>query len=75
MFEKVKEMIVQYVSVEGEITEDSRFIEDLGFDSFSVMSLVGDIEDEFDVEVDEHDVAEVRTIKDMMNYIEKLQNK
>ncbi len=73
MFEKLKEMITQYVEVEGEITKDSRFIEDLGFDSFNVMSLVGDIEDEFDIEVDEHDVADVRTIGDIMAYIEKKQ--
>ena len=73
MFEKLKEMVTQYVEVEGEITKDSRFIEDLGFDSFNVMSLVGDIEDEFDIEVDEHDVADVRTIGDIMAYIEKKQ--
>lgn len=74
MFEKLKEMMLQYVQPEGEITEDSRFIEDMGFDSFSVMTLVGDIEDEFDVEIDERAVAEVRTVGDMIRYIEKLQN-
>lgn len=74
MFEKLQEMILQYVQPEGELTEDSRFIEDMGFDSFSVMTLVGDIEDEFDIELDERAVAEVRTLGDMMKYIEKLQN-
>lgn len=73
MFEKLKEMMLQYIEVEGEITEDSRFVEDLGFDSFSVMTFVGDIEDEYDVEIDERAVAEVRTVGDMIKYIEKLQ--
>ena len=74
MFEKLQELILQYVQPEGELTEESRFIEDMGFDSFSVMTLVGDIEDEFDIELDERAVAEVRTLGDMMKYIEKLQN-
>ena len=75
MFEKLKEMMLQYIEVEEDkITEDSRFVEDLGFDSFSVMTFVGDIEDEYDVEIDERAVAEVRTVGDMITYIEKLQN-
>ena len=74
MCEKLKEMMLQYIEVEeSEITEDSRFVEDLGFDSFSVMTFVGDIEDEYDVEIDERAVAEVRTVGDMIKYIEKLQ--
>ena len=75
MFEKLKEMMMQYIEIEEDnITEDSRFVEDLGFDSFSVMTFVGDIEDEYDIEIDERAVAEVRTVGDMMKYIEKLQN-
>lgn len=61
MFERLKEIMLQYIDIEeSEITEDSRFVEDLGFDSFSVMTFVGDIEDEYDIEIDERAIAEVR---------------
>ena len=37
------------------------------------MTFVGDIEDEYDIEIDERAIAEVRTVGDMIKYIEKLQ--
>ena len=50
MFEDLKEIICEYVDVAPEtIKEDSRFIEDLGFNSYDFMSMVGEIEEKFDV--------------------------
>lgn len=60
MFEELKEIICQYVDVQPEkISEDSRFIEDLGFNSYDFMSMVGEIEDHFDIEVEEREVVNV----------------
>lgn len=74
MFEKLKDMICEYVEVEKEeISEDSRFIEDLGFNSYDFMSMVGEIEDTFDVEVEEREVVNVKTVGDAVLYITKLQ--
>lgn len=74
MIEELKKMICQYVDVTPEeIFEDSRFIEDLGFNSYDFMSMVGEIEDKYDVEVEEQDVIHVKTVKDAMEYIKKLQ--
>lgn len=74
MFSKIRQLIVNYVDVDPEIiTEDSRFIEDLGFNSYMFMSMLGEIEDEFDVTVDEQEVLKLRTIGDAIAYIEKLQ--
>ena len=74
MFEELKEMICEYVDVEpGEIREDSRFVEDLGFKSYDIMSMVGEIEEHWDVEVDEREVVNVKTVKDAMEYIQSLQ--
>ena len=71
MFEELKEMICEYVEVEpGEIREDSRFVEDLGFNSYDFMSMVGEIEEHWDVEVDEREVVNVKTVKDAMEYIQ-----
>ncbi len=73
MFEEFKELICQYVDVdESQVTEDARFMEDLGFNSFDFMSLVGEVEERFDVEVEERDVVQIRTVKDAMDYIESL---
>ena len=73
MFEQLKAVIVKYVEVNEEtITPESRFMEDLGFTSFDFMSMLGELEDEFDIEVDEHEVANIRTVGEAVEYLEKL---
>jgi acyl carrier protein len=73
MFEKLVEIICNYVEVEPEqITPDSRFMEDLGFTSFDFVSMLGEIEEEFDVEVDEKDVMSIHTVQEAVDYIEEL---
>lgn len=75
MLENIKELITNYVDVDiNDITGDSRFIEDLGFNSYVFMSFLGEIEDTFDVEIDEQEVLKLRTINDAIAYIEKLQS-
>ena len=74
MFEELKEIICEYVGAEPEeIREDSRFVEDLGFNSYDFMSMIGEIEERWDVEVDEREVIHVKTVKDAMEYIQSLQ--
>lgn len=74
MLEELKEIICEYVEVEPEkISEESRFIEDLGFNSYDFMSLVGEIEDRFDVEVEEREVVNVKTVRDALEYIKSIQ--
>lgn len=73
MFEKLAALIVNYVEVEPEnIRPESRFMEDLGFTSFDFMSLLGELEDEFDVEIDQQEVADIRTVQEAVDYLEKL---
>lgn len=75
MLENIKKLITNYVDVDiNDITRDSRFIEDLGFNSYVFMSFLGEIEDTFDVEIDEQEVLKLRTINDAITYIEKLQS-
>lgn len=74
MLEELREIICQYVDVTPEkVTEDARFIEDLGFNSYDFMSMVGEIEEHFDIEVEERDVVNVKTVKDAIEYIQSLQ--
>lgn len=50
-------------------TEDSRLIEDLGFDSLAIMMLAMSLEDEFGVHFDKPEKFE--TVKDVLTYLEK----
>ena len=62
MFEKLVDIICNYVEVEP----------DLGFTSFDFMSMLGEIEDEFDVEVEQTEAANIRTVQEAVDYLEKL---
>lgn len=74
MLEQLKEIITEYVEVDGNsITEDSRFMEDLGFNSYDFMAMIGEIEETFDIEVEEREVVNVKTVGEAMAYIKELQ--
>ena len=55
-----------------QIQPESRFMEDLGFTSFDFMSMLGELEDEFDVEIDQQEVANIRTVQEALDYLEKI---
>ncbi len=76
MFDKFVEIICNYVEVEPqEVKPESRFMEDLGFTSFDFMSMLGEIEDEFDIEVDQQKVVDIITVGEAVKYIESLIDK
>ena len=73
MYEKLVDIIVNYVEVKKEdIKPESRFMEDLGFTSFDFMSMLGEVEDELDVEVEQEEVVEIRTVQEAVDYLEKI---
>lgn len=73
MFEKLAEIICNYVEVEqSDVHPESRFMEDLGFTSFDFMSMLGELEDEFDIEIDQQEAADIRTVQEAVDYLEKL---
>lgn len=73
MYEKLVEIITNYVEVDVEtIQPQSRFMEDLGFTSFDFMSMLGELEDEFELEIDQQEVADIRTVQEAVDYLEKL---
>ena len=73
MFEKLVVIICNYVEAEPEnVTPESRFMEDLGFTSFDFMSMLGDLEDEFDIEIDQQEAADIRTVGEAASYMERL---
>ncbi|MGN0575980.1 MAG: acyl carrier protein [Ruminococcus sp.] len=73
MFEKIKEFICNYVDVDPEnITLDSRFIEDLSFNSYDFMSMLGEVETELGVTVDDEEILNLHTVGDAVKYLEQL---
>ena len=75
MFDQLAEIITNYVEVKKEdIKPESRFMEDLGFSSFDFMSMLGEVEDTFDVEIEEEQAAGIRTVQEAVEYLESLEN-
>lgn len=73
MFEKLVDIMVNYVEVNKEdIKPESRFMEDLGFTSFDFMSMLGEIEDELDVEIVQEEAADIRTVQEAVEYLGKI---
>ena len=73
MFGQLKELIVNYVDVDPEsITGESRFIEDLGFNSYDFMSLLGELEETLGVTVDEQEIVKLHTVDEAIKYLESL---
>jgi len=73
MLEELKVLIKNYVSADDDaITEDARFAEDLGFNSYDYMCMLGDIEDTFDFEMDESEAASKKTVGALIEYLEGL---
>ena len=71
MLEKLKEIICNYVEADAEsITPDSRFAEDLGFNSYDFICMLGDCEDEFDVEIEQAEAAKSKTVGQLIEYLE-----
>lgn len=72
MLQQLTNMICEFVEVDEEaVKEESRFIEDLGFNSYDLMCLIGRIEEEFEIEVEEKDVVQLRTVKEVLDYIQR----
>ena len=71
MLDELKELILNYVEVEeDEIDLPSRFSEDLGFNSYDFMCMLGEAEDTFDVEIDEAEAGKCKTVQELIDYLE-----
>ncbi|MCL2087329.1 MAG: acyl carrier protein [Oscillospiraceae bacterium] len=72
IFEKVKAIIVDQLDTEEEkITLESHIQDDLGADSLDVVDLVMSFEEEFDVEIPDEDVENIKTVGDVVKYVEE----
>ena len=69
--EKVKAILSEQFDVEEDsITPDTSIAEDLDADSLDVVDLLMSIEDEFEIEVPDTEVENIKTVADLVKYIE-----
>ena len=70
--DKIKQIIVDELGVdEAEVTENARFIEDLGADSLDLVELVMRFEEEFDIEIPDEDAEKILSVRDAYSYVEQ----
>ena len=68
MFEKIQEMIVESLSLEKDDIKLESTFESLEIDSLDVFELVTEIEEEFDIEIE--DAENLKSVQDLVAYIE-----
>lgn len=70
--ETVKTLIANQLKVNvDKVREDSRLVEDLGADSANIMVLIMDLEDEYNMQVEDNAIVELKTVGDITRYIER----
>lgn len=73
IFERIREMIVEELNVPVEkIKMESRLAEDLGADSIDAVELIMNIEDEFEIQVSDEQAQNIKTVGDLVKYIESV---
>ena len=72
MFEKTVEILREYMDNEEiEITRDSALVDDLALSSLEVINIVAAFEDEFGIEVPDRVIPTLRTVGDIVDYLEE----
>lgn len=68
---RVKEIVCEQLGVsDEEVKPDASFIEDLGADSLDIVELVMALEEEYEMEISDEDAEKIKTVKDVIQYIE-----
>ena len=75
--EKVKSVIAEQLGVKAEeVTDQAKFVDDLGADSLDTVELVMALEEEYGIEIPDEDAEKLTTVGDAIKYIdEKLASK
>lgn len=67
----IKEVIAEKLGVDtGKIIPQAEIISDLGADSLDQVELLMALEDEFDLEIPDHDAEKFKTVKNVVDYVE-----
>lgn len=78
MNKEIYEKVVEGLKNEfnrDDINEKTRFVEDLQADSVRLLEIVMDVEEEFDIELDDEKLSELKNVEDVVNEIGRAQGK
>ena len=71
VLDKIKSILSSQFGIdEDQITENTDIVNDLGADSLDVVEMMMSVEDEFGLMIEDEEIAEMRTVGDVVNYIE-----
>ncbi|WP_353893960.1 acyl carrier protein [Proteinivorax hydrogeniformans] len=70
VLEKIKKIIEEQLDIEEEITKETSF-EDMGVDSLDIFQLVVELEETFEIEIDDSEAASMKTVGDAVDFVEK----
>jgi acyl carrier protein len=71
--EQIKEIIAEKLEIGIEqITDEAKFIDDLGADSLDVVELIMTLEDEFEIEITDEDAEKIVTVRNAIDFIKSL---
>ena len=72
--QRVKKIVVEHLGVdEAKVTDNAKFIDDLGADSLDTVELVMAFEEEFSCEIPDDAAETITTVKDAIDYIASAQ--
>jgi acyl carrier protein len=70
--DRIKKIIVKQSGIdESKITEDSSFLDDLGADSLDTIDFIMELEEEFNIEILDEDAGKMKTVGDVIKYLDK----
>ncbi len=71
IFEKVVKVVSNQLQVEAsKINKDTNLIKDLKADSLDIVDMIITFEEQFNIQIDDNDVADIKTVGDIVSYIE-----
>lgn len=71
MLDKIREIVVEQLGVDADqVVPEASFVDDLGADSLDTVELIMAFEEEFDVEIPDTDAEKIKTVQDVIDYIE-----
>lgn len=72
ILEQIKKILCEQMDLDDEqVTESSEIIDDLGADSLDIVDLVMTLEEAFDTEIPDEDIEGLKTVSDIVKYIEE----